>query len=46
MIIGLTGLICSGKSRISGYLSKKGFEIIAADSIVHEQQRPGEVCYL
>ena len=46
MIIGLTGLICSGKSRISGYLSKKGFEIIDADSIVHEQQRPGEECYL
>ncbi len=46
MIIGLTGLICSGKSRISGYLSKKGFEVIDADSIVHEQQRPGEECYL
>lgn len=46
MIIGLTGLICSGKSRISGYLSKKGFEIIDADSIVHEQQRPGEECYI
>ena len=46
MIIGLTGLICSGKSRISEHLAKKGFEIIDADKIVHEQQRQGEECYL
>ena len=34
--IALTGGIACGKSLLSRYLSKRGFEILDADAVVHE----------
>ena len=41
-IIGLTGGIGSGKSTVSRYLAKKGFDIVDADAIAREITAPGE----
>ena len=40
-IIGLTGGIGSGKSTVSGYISKKGFSVLDADKIAREIVAPG-----
>jgi len=40
-IIGLTGGIATGKSAVSTMLSKKGFQVIDADAIVHQLQALG-----
>lgn len=41
-LIGLTGGIASGKSTVSSYLQKKGFQVIDSDLIVHELWKTNE----
>ena len=45
MKIGLTGGIATGKSSVSRYLREKGYQVIDADSLVHELQAPGGQLY-
>ena len=40
-IIGLTGGIATGKSTVSQLFTKRGYEVIDADAIVHELQKVG-----
>ena len=40
-IIGITGGIASGKSTVTNFLRKKGFEVVDADAVVHQLQKPG-----
>ena len=40
-IIGITGGIASGKSTVTNFLRKKGFEVGDADAVVHQLQKPG-----
>ena len=39
-IIGLTGGIATGKSTVSQMLIRRGYEVIDADAVVHELQKP------
>lgn len=41
-VVGLTGGIGSGKSTVLAMLAARGAEVLDADAIVHEIQRPGE----
>jgi dephospho-CoA kinase len=41
LLIGLTGGIGSGKSTVSAALAERGAEVIDADAIVRDVQRPG-----
>lgn len=41
-LVGLTGGIGSGKTTVSGMLAAAGFEVVDADAITHELQRPGQ----
>ena len=41
LLIGLTGGIGSGKSTVAKMLAAKGAEILDADAMVHQLQRPG-----
>lgn len=41
-IIGITGGIASGKSTVTNFLRKKGFQVVDADSLVHQLQKPGD----
>lgn len=40
-IIGITGGIASGKSTVTNFLREKGFQVVDADAIVHQLQKPG-----
>ena len=40
-IIGITGGIASGKSTVTNFLRQKGFEVVDADALVHQLQKPG-----
>ena len=40
-IIGITGGIASGKSTVTNFLREKGFQVVDADAVVHQLQRPG-----
>ena len=40
-IIGITGGIASGKSTVTNFLRKQGFQVVDADAVVHQLQRPG-----
>ena len=40
-IIGITGGIASGKSTVINFLRHKGFEVVDADALVHQLQKPG-----
>ena len=40
-IIGITGGISSGKSTVTNFLRKQGFQVVDADAVVHQLQRPG-----
>ncbi len=40
--MGLTGGIGSGKTTVSGMLAAAGFEVVDADAITHDLQRPGQ----
>ena len=37
MLIGITGLIASGKSTVSAYLRERGYRVIDADAMVREE---------
>lgn len=39
-IIGITGGIASGKSTVTNFLRQKGFEVVDADALVHQLQKP------
>ena len=43
MLIGITGTIASGKSTVSGYLRERGYRVIDADALVHEELKDEEV---
>ncbi|MFU2180681.1 dephospho-CoA kinase [Streptococcus pluranimalium] len=45
MTIGITGGIASGKSTVTNYLRKQGFQVIDADAVVHELQAKGGKLY-
>ena len=40
-IIGITGGIASGKSTVTNFLRKQGFQVVDADAVVHRLQKPG-----
>lgn len=44
-IIGITGGIGSGKSTVTNFLRQKGFEVVDADAVVHQLQKPGGRLY-
>ncbi|MTB64833.1 dephospho-CoA kinase [Streptococcus sp. zg-86] len=44
-VIGLTGGIASGKSTVTAYLRKRGYQIIDADQVVHQLQEKGGKLY-
>ena len=44
-IIGITGGIASGKSTVTNFLRQKGFEVVDADALLHQLQKPGGRLY-
>ena len=44
-IIGITGGIASGKSTVTEFLRQKGFQVVDADAVVHQLQKPGGRLY-
>ena len=40
-IIGITGGIASGNSTVTNFLRQKGFQVVDADALVHQLQKPG-----
>ena len=44
-IIGITGGIASGKSTVTNFLRQKGFEVVDADTLVHQLQKSGGRLY-
>ncbi len=40
-IIGITGGIASGKSTVTNFLRKQGFQVVDADALVHQLQKHG-----
>ncbi|MGT2715026.1 dephospho-CoA kinase [Streptococcus respiraculi] len=44
-VIGITGGIASGKSTVTAYLRKRGYEVIDADDVVHQLQQKGGRLY-
>lgn len=44
-IIGITGGIASGKSTVTNFLRQKGFQVVDADAVVHDLQKPGGRLY-
>ena len=44
-IIGITGGIASGKSTVKNFLRKQGFQVVDADAVVHQLQKPGGRLY-
>ena len=40
-IIGITGGIASGKSTVTNFLRKQDFQVVDADAVVHQLQKPG-----
>lgn len=44
-IIGITGGIASGKSTVTNFLRKQGFQVVDADAVVHQLQKPGGRLY-
>ena len=44
-IIGITGGIASGKSTVPEFLRQKGFQVVDADVVVHQLQKPGGRLY-
>lgn len=41
-IIGITGGIASGKSTVTNFLRQQGFQVVDADAVVHQLQKPGD----
>lgn len=44
-IIGITGGIASGKSTVTNFLRKQGFQVVDADALVHQLQKPGGLLF-
>ena len=44
-IIGITGGIASGKSTVTEFLRQKGFQVVDADAVVHQLQKPDGQLY-
>lgn len=44
-IIGITGGIASGKSTVTNFLRQKGFQVVDADAVVHQLQKPSGRLY-
>ena len=44
-IIGITGGIASGKSTVTEFLRQKGFQVVDADIVVHQLQKPSRRLY-
>ena len=44
-IIGITGGIASGKSTVTNFLRQRGFQVVDADALVHQLQKPGSRLY-
>ena len=44
-IIGITGGIASGKSTLTNFLRQQGFQVVDADAVVHQLQKPGGRLY-
>ena len=44
-IIGITGGIASGKSTVTEFLRQKGFQVVDADAVVRQLQKPGRRLY-
>ena len=44
-IIGITGGIASGKSTVTNFLRQQGFQVVDADQLVHQLQKPGGRLY-
>ena len=44
-VIGITGGISSGKSTVTEFLRRQGYQVIDADQVVHELQEPGGRLY-
>ena len=44
-IIGITGGIASGRSTVTDFLRQKGFQVVDADAVVHQLQKPGVRLY-
>ena len=44
-IIGITGGIASGKSTVTNFLREQGFQVVDADAVVHQLQKPGGRLY-
>ena len=40
-IIGITGGIASGKSTVTNFLIRQGLQVVDADAVVHQLQKPG-----
>ena len=40
-IIGITGGIASGKSTVTNFPKTAGFQVVDADAVVHQLQKPG-----
>ena len=40
-IIGITGGIASGKSTVTNFLRQQGYQVLDADAVVHQLQKPG-----
>ena len=44
-LVGLTGGIACGKSRVATYLREKGYPVINADRVGHVVLTPGQLAY-
>lgn len=44
-IIGITGGIASGKSTVTNFLRQQGYQVVDADAVVHDLQKPGGRLY-
>ena len=44
-IIGITGGIASGKSTVTNFIRRQGFQVVDADALVHQLQTPGGRLY-
>ena len=44
-IIGITGGIASGKSTVTSFLRQEGYQVVDADAVVHQLQKPGGRLY-